>query len=158
MSMQRIECYCGRDEYYDRCCAPYIIGDKNAPNPEALMRSRYTAFCTQNADYLLETLYKNAREKESRRALVASFADTQWCSLKVIRSHYRNGQKHAEVEFAAFYLANNTVGQLHERSRFVFEDEKWFYTDGDILPPISLPRNEQCWCGSGRKLKKCHPD
>ena len=109
------------------------------------MRSRYSAFCLQNPDYLLATLQKDVRAKETRKA------------LKVIRCQRGLlGDKAGEVEFAAFFTQDDEGGQLHERSRFVFEDERWFYVDGDILPPISLSRNEPCWCGSGRKLKKCH--
>jgi SEC-C motif-containing protein len=123
------------------------------------MRSRFTAFCLKDADYLLASLHKEPRAKDSRKALLRSFGGTQWRSLKVIRCQQGIcGQQSGEVEFAAFYLDGDTSGQLHERSRFVFEEGCWFYVDGDILPPISLARNEACWCGSGRKLKKCHPE
>ncbi|MEZ5505160.1 MAG: YchJ family metal-binding protein [Gammaproteobacteria bacterium] len=47
-------------------------------------------------------------------------------------------------------------GTLHERSRFVKEDGRWFYLDGEMLPLPSPGRNDPCWCGSGQKFKKCH--
>jgi SEC-C motif len=28
----------------------------------------------------------------------------------------------------------------------------------DLTPQASMPRNSQCWCGSGKKFKKCHKD
>jgi uncharacterized protein YecA (UPF0149 family) len=31
-----------------------------------------------------------------------------------------------------------------------------FKADEDIRPAILPGRNEPCWCGSGRKYKKCH--
>ncbi|WP_269620833.1 YchJ family protein [Zhongshania sp. BJYM1] len=152
-------CYCGNAKPFTECCYQYISGNTAAPTAETLMRSRFSAFCIKDPDYLLETLHKDPRAKESRKALLRSFGNTQWRSLKIIRSHQgAGGQRRGAVEFAAFFVEGEKGGQLHERSRFEFEDGRWFYTDGDILPPITVPRNEPCWCGSGRKLKKCHPD
>jgi SEC-C motif-containing protein len=152
-------CYCGSGAHFDLCCNKYLSGESAAPSAEALMRSRFSAFCRQNADYLLATLHIDKRAKESKKALLRSFGSTEWRSLRVIRSQQgRGGQRQGEVEFAAFYVDGDSSGQLHERSRFLFEDGQWFYIDGDMLPPISLARNETCWCGSGRKIKKCHPE
>jgi SEC-C motif-containing protein len=39
---------------------------------------------------------------------------------------------HAEVEFVARYRVQGRGGRLHERSRFVREDGRWLYVDGDI--------------------------
>ena len=78
---------------------------------------------------------------------------TQWLGLKII--NHKPSAKTATVEFIAFYQ-DNPIGQLHEQSRFIQEDEQWYYTDGDILEPIKLSRNEACFCGSGKKLKRCH--
>jgi SEC-C motif-containing protein len=159
MTIYTPSCYCGSAKLYANCCAPFLSGDQNPSTAEALMRSRYSAFCLKDADYLLASLHKKPRAKESRKALLGSFGSTRWCSLRVIGCRQGLfGQHRGEVEFAAFYSDSDTGGQLHERSRFVFEDGRWFYVDGDILPAISLTRNEACWCGSGRKVKKCHPE
>jgi SEC-C motif-containing protein len=38
-----------------------------------------------------------------------------------------------EVEFVARYrIGGASATKLHERSRFVREDERWFYLNGDI--------------------------
>ncbi len=29
-------------------------------------------------------------------------------------------------------------------------------TENEIAPEIKPGRNESCWCGSGKKYKKCH--
>jgi SEC-C motif-containing protein len=39
---------------------------------------------------------------------------------------------HAEVEFVARWRVNGRGGRLHERSRFVREDGRWFYVAGDV--------------------------
>jgi SEC-C motif-containing protein len=56
-------CPCGRKDArgrplaFARCCGPYLadIEDRPAPDAESLMRSRYSAFVLQDADYLLAT-------------------------------------------------------------------------------------------------------
>jgi SEC-C motif domain protein len=59
------------------------------------------------------------------------------------------------VEFAAFYK-NSKIEQLHENSKFIYENGQWYYLDGILLDPIKITRNEPCWCGSIKKYKKCH--
>ncbi|WP_373094929.1 YchJ family protein [Zhongshania sp.] len=154
-----MNCYCGQGAAFADCCEPYIRGIRQAPTAEALMRSRYSAFCCGEADYLLASLHPSKRVSESRESLEQSFTETQWCSLRVLSCRSGEaGQTVGEVEFVAFYQTGMEVGQLHERSRFVCDSNQWLYCDGDILPPLKLGRNDECWCGSGRKLKKCHPD
>ncbi len=48
------------------------------------------------------------------------------------------------------------LSQLHERSRFIRQGQRWFYLDGTQLPPMIPARNQACWCGSGQKYKRCH--
>jgi uncharacterized protein YchJ len=40
---------------------------------------------------------------------------------------------HAEVEFVARSRLAGRGQRLHERSRFVREEGRWFYVDGDLL-------------------------
>jgi len=40
---------------YTRCCARFLDGGEPVPDAEHLMRSRYTAFVRQRADWLLAT-------------------------------------------------------------------------------------------------------
>jgi len=39
---------------------------------------------------------------------------------------------HAEVEFVARYRVGGRAVRLHERSRFVNEQGRWLYVDGDL--------------------------
>jgi len=43
-----------------------------------------------------------------------------------------NQTEHALVEFVARYKVNGRAHRLHEVSRFVHENERWFYVDGDV--------------------------
>jgi len=74
--------------------------------------------------------------------------------LIIAREKGESSDSEGVVEFAADYQG----GQLHERSRFLKEEGKWFYLNGDILPPVTaakVGRNDPCPCGSGKKFKKC---
>lgn len=31
-----------------------------------------------------------------------------------------------------------------------------FFKEDEQAPAVKLGRNESCWCGSGKKYKKCH--
>ncbi|WP_411751462.1 SEC-C metal-binding domain-containing protein, partial [Serratia sp. (in: enterobacteria)] len=41
---------------------------------------------------------------------------------------------------------------MHERSRFLRLEQRWYYIDGTKPQP---GRNAICPCGSGKKYKKC---
>lgn len=58
-------CPCGSGQSYDQCCGPVIAGGP-ASSPEALMRSRYTAFTKGNIDHLVSTLAPEALKDFNR--------------------------------------------------------------------------------------------
>jgi SEC-C motif-containing protein len=123
------------------------------------MRSRYSAFASANIDYLLATLHPSQHQADERQALAQSIASSEWLSLTVLATEAgQAGDLEGVVEFAARYQQTGEQGVLHERSRFVFEHGRWFYVDGEFEPvPANKPgRNDPCWCGSGKKFKKCH--
>ena len=107
-------CPCGTGRDYAACCGRYHAGEP-APDAEALMRSRYSAFVTGNADYLRATWHPDTRPAEL--GLDAPGAQkTAWLGLTV-KSHRVTGPETAEVEFVARY-----------RVRI---DERWLYVDGE---------------------------
>jgi len=86
-----------------------------------------------------------------------------WQSLHILDTEAgRESDDKGVVVFRAVALHDEQELTLQERSRFVKEDGKWFYVDGDIMevPPTiakkpKVGRNEPCPCGSGKKFKKC---
>ncbi len=146
-------CPCTSSRPYKSCCQPLHNSDLQASTAEQLMCSRYSAFCLDNVDYLIATLYPDKRKTNDKQMLDQTIEQTKWLGLRVIK-HKQTGQT-ATVEFVAFFK-DEPVGQLHERSRFIKEDGRWFYVDGELLAPIKLARNELCFCRSGKKFKKCH--
>ena len=92
------------------------------------MRSRYSAFVLEQAAYLLQTWHASVRP-----AQLEFEPGVKWLGLEV-RSHQQIDATHAQVEFVARSRANTGRAQrLHERSRFVLEDGRWYYVDGNML-------------------------
>ena len=116
------------------------------------MRSRYTAYSRQDADYLVATWHTTQRTAALRQALSESFAHTEWQSLNIVACEAGGNDNEAYVTFFARYRENQRSGAVHERSRFVREDQRWYYIDG-TAPQVG--RNDRCPCGSEKKYKKC---
>jgi SEC-C motif-containing protein len=112
---------------YAECCGRFAdhFNDAPAPDAEHLMRSRYSAFALERADYLLATWHSSTRP-----ASLDFDAGAKWLGLEV-REHRVTGVDSAEVEFVARYRLDGRAVRLHERSRFVREDGRWFYVDGE---------------------------
>ena len=109
------------------CCGRYLdsLADLPAPDALSLMRSRYSAFVLERADYLLATWHPGTRP-----AALDFEPDARWLGLEV-RAHQSTGPATAEVEFVARMRLAGRAVRLHERSRFVHEGGRWFYVDGD---------------------------
>lgn len=129
-------CPCGRRDQkqrplaYTACCGRYLEHqDCPAPDAESLMRSRYSAFVRLRADYLLATWHASTRP-----AQLQLDPATRWLGLAV-RSQRPTAADRAEVEFVARCREAGRGVRLHERSRFVRENGRWFYVDGDLLSP-----------------------
>lgn len=129
MKKQLTICPCGSTKKYTDCCARYVEGNETAPTAEALMRSRYTAYTMQREDYLLATWYDATRPSQLG---LAEEAPAKWIGLEVKRYEPQDAE-HAIVEFVARYKVQGRAHRLHEVSRFVREDGKWFYVDGEFV-------------------------
>jgi len=128
MKNQSNLCPCGCTKSYDACCASFIERNAPAPTAEVLMRTRYTAYTLLNEDYLLATWHTSTRPTALD---LATDVATKWIGLDVKR-HEQQDSEHAIVEFVARYKVNGRAHRLHEVSRFVREDGRWFYVDGEI--------------------------
>jgi SEC-C motif-containing protein len=122
-------CPCGRPARYADCCGRWHAGPLRgqAPDAEALMRSRYSAFVLGLADYLRDTWHPSRRPP----AIAPDEPGLRWLGLEV-RAHRRIDADHAEVEFVARSKLGGRAHRLHELSRFVREDGRWLYVDGDV--------------------------
>ena len=92
------------------------------------MRSRYSAYVLALEPYLLATWHASTRPPALN---LADEAGTKWLGLEV-RRHQQPDDGHAFVEFVARYRVAGRGHRLHEVSRFVREDGRWYYVDGDV--------------------------
>jgi len=120
-------CYCGNNVSFQNCCEPYIKGIKNTPTAETLMRSRYSAFATGAADYLVNTTHISKRRFHNKKDILDWSQANKWLKLEVLASTENT------VTFKAYYLDENLKAQVHyEHSTFKLENDKWFYVDGEF--------------------------
>jgi SEC-C motif domain protein len=90
------------------------------------MRSRYCAFVLCNAPYLLSTWHQSTKP-----ASIDFEPKQHWLKLELVRS--ATSESTAEVEFIArFRIAGGSARRHHEISRFVREDGRWLYVDGEV--------------------------
>lgn len=154
-------CPCGSDLAYGSCCAPLHQGVSDAMTAEALMRSRYSAYALHNADYLGKTHHPTTLDEDLKASLRDSFERCQWTGLKITgRKAGTQNDDEGMVRFEAYFSQGDKAYVLKESSRFVREDGRWLYLDGTGgIEPVKVTqpgRNDPCWCGSGKKFKKCH--
>ena len=129
MSSSRCPCLSGLT--YDDCCGPLHAGVRTAQTPEALMRSRFSAFAVGDESYLARTWHPRTRPTD-----LSLDPGVRWYRLDILATS-DGGARDARgtVEFRAFFKSDDGPGNLHERSRFEREHGNggaWLYVDGDI--------------------------
>ncbi|CAM3937565.1 YchJ family protein [Flavobacterium antarcticum] len=118
-------CYCGSEFVFEKCCKPIIEGAHKATTAEKLMRSRYTAYCIHDADYLVATTDISTRKLHQKEDILQWSQANHWLKLEIISSEIYT------IEFKAYYLDGNLKATIHhEKSTFSFENGSWFYVDG----------------------------
>jgi SEC-C motif-containing protein len=119
------------------------------------MRSRYAAYALGLRDYLAATWHAGSRPDLSQVGDEAGI----WQRLEILRTEGGTADdSQGTVTFKAHWQHAGRRGCLHETSRFVREEGRWYYLDGEIHPeqPSGKPgRNAECPCGSGKKYKRC---
>ena len=124
-------CPCGSNKRYMECCGAFIQGNQHAPTPEALMRSRYSAFVENKLNYIKKTMREPALSlfKKSRNN-----DEIQWIGLEVIAAPAPtlnpNNLNVGFVEFKAHYQKEGVSHCIHENSEFHHIDGRWYYVDG----------------------------
>jgi len=129
--MNNTACPCGRLVPYAQCCGrwhhAFSAGQGLlAPDAEALMRSRYSAYVWNQLDYLRASWHPSTRPAE----LAPNEPGLRWLGLEV-KKHVLQDAAHASVEFVARSKLGGRAQRMHELSRFVFEAGAWLYLDGE---------------------------
>lgn len=152
-------CHCGSTLLWTQCCQPFLTGQAKARTAEQLMRSRFSAFCTSNIDYLIASHHPSKHSVNDRQELSETIAHCKWLRLQILATEKGSEEDNSgAVEFLATYKQGGKLSQLRERSRFVKERGEWLYLDGEVTvldAATNTGRNDLCPCGSGKKFKKC---
>ncbi|OZI61665.1 YchJ family protein [Bordetella genomosp. 11] len=121
-------CPCGTGRTYPACCGKWHEGPHHlqAPTAEALMRSRYSAYVLDLLDYIRDTWHPATRPTH----MEPNPPGLKWLGLQV-KHHTVKDEEHAEVEFVARSRLHGKGQRMHETSRFVRENGRWLYVDGD---------------------------
>jgi SEC-C motif domain protein len=118
---------------WPQCCGPALDAAQPAlaTDAHALMRSRYSAFVLQRADYLLASWHPRTRP-----AHIEFEPGLKWLGLEVL-SHTATHPQQATVTFVARSRLAGRAQRMHETSHFVYEAGQWWYVDGITVPNIS---------------------
>lgn len=123
-------CPCESGLTYAACCALWHSGcdeGRYAPSAEALMRSRYSAYVLGLIDYLLATWHGSTAPG------ALELSPVRWLGLEL--RHAQESGDAGVVEFVARLRDNGRGGRMHEISRFVRENGRWYYIDGQPVGP-----------------------
>lgn len=120
-------CPCGSGGAYAACCGRWHAGPLHlqAPDAEALMRSRYSAYVRDDLAYLRATWAPETCPDD----LGPNPPGLRWLGLEV-RRHTVLDADHATVEFVARSKLGGRAQRLHETSRFERRGGLWLYVDG----------------------------
>ena len=158
------QCPCCSGKSYADCCEPYLSETSYAPTPEALMRSRFTAFSRANITYIMRSMTDTALDGFDPVGFKKWLQGLSWDTLKIINApELGEDELIGQVEFIASYQRSDGERfDMHELSTFEKVGERWYYVEGETpslvetyYNPDKIGRNEPCHCGSGRKFKKC---
>lgn len=128
---QNDPCVCGSGNKWKRCCGPVIDGVP-AASPEALMRSRYSAFATGSVGHLLRSIHPEHPSVAGRPAAEVLAELAHYCGavvfsrLEVLGSTPAGADGYATVHFRAW----SSQGMQEEVSRFYKLAGRWTYVDG----------------------------
>ena len=143
-------CYCKSKKLFSECCEPILRVLEVAPTAEVLMRSRYSAYCLGDVNYLQATTHDHSWTDEELK-FIQDWADNSfWQHLDIVDASVDM------VEFKAYYIFDGKQHMHHEKSTFLKINDMWKYVDGEIYEDrVAFLRNEKCICGSGEKYKRC---
>ncbi len=129
-------CLCESDRKYKHCCRPFHQG-RPAPTPEALMRSRYTAYALGQVAYLMQTTHPAGPHYQPDLARwqteLASFCrSTRFAGLTILS--VENGEAdNGWVTFTATLFQGQKDVSFTERSLFKQVEGRWLYLSGEFL-------------------------
>ncbi len=129
-----MSCPCQSGKEYGDCCEPYHSGQLPKV-PLSLMRSRYSAYATGLADYIINTTHPDNSQylqdhKLWKKQIEGFCHQTQFLGLEIHEEVI--GEKVSFVTFTAKLMQNDQDASFTERSRFEKGGGWWLYHSGEF--------------------------
>lgn len=129
-------CPCGSLIKYKKCCKPFHENIKTPINALELMKSRYCAYAIEKSEYIILTTHQNNRDfntdtKVWNNDILDFSRNTKFEKLEILE--FIDGQTESFVTFKANITQNKQDVSFVEKSRFVKENGKWQYIDGEFI-------------------------
>ena len=125
-------CRCDSGRKYKKCCWLAHEGQPS-PTPEALMRSRYSAYALGRVEHILRTTHPDSPHREEHagrwRADVRAFCESaSFDKLEILSADERDDK--GMVDFRAHLSGNGKSTVMAERSLFLKVGGQWLYHSG----------------------------
>ena len=121
-----MKCPCHSGLNYDLCCGPYHKNIRSPETPLELMRSRYSAYALDLADYIIKTTHpKSPLHEKIRSTWISSiheFHETTKFQGLIIES-----SDETHVTFHAILSTSGKDTSFREKSLFAKSNDHWCY-------------------------------
>ena len=129
-------CPCGSQKKYKKCCKPFHDNITFPKTALELVKSRYCAFAVEKSEYIISTTHKdNVDFKNDIKSWTKDILDfsknTKFEKLDILE--FIDGQTESFVTFKANITQNKQDVSFIEKSRFIKENGKWQYIDGEFI-------------------------
>ena len=129
-------CPCGSLIKYKKCCKPFHEDIKTPINALELMKSRYCAYAIEKSEYIISTTHQKNRDfntdtKVWNNDILDFSRNTKFEKLEIL--DFIDGQTESFVTFKANITQNKQDVSFIEKSRFIKENGKWQYIDGEFI-------------------------
>jgi SEC-C motif domain protein len=142
-------CNCGSGIQYRSCCKILHDGNLSGKSPEAIVRSRFTAFSLGLLDYITKTTHpenieyvsadKTSKRKTWERSIRQYMDENTFKELDFIGTN-NDDPDEPTVKFVVKYerKSDNKLFGLEETSIFKKEADAWLYLHGDGPRPVLI--------------------
>lgn len=125
-----MNCPCSSGEPYEKCCKPFHQGEL-PKKPVQLMRSRYSAYALDLADFIIDTTHPEhpqfISDKEAWRRDIHLFSQvTTFQKLDILDT------TESTVTFRAHLTQGRRDASFTEKSLFEKVDGRWLYKSGEF--------------------------
>lgn len=124
-------CLCCSGKNFNECCEPYLSDAEIPTTPEALMRSRYTAFARANVEYVANTMKSPAADHFDLEDARVAAQQLHWDEFEIVNSSVNEDK--ATVEYIAYFIANSMKHKLHKLCELQLTDGKWYYINAQDM-------------------------